>query len=85
MRDFLKKISKDKKEIITSSTKVNKGAKTSLGVSTIADIVKKFNQRNNKQILLRGGAQFQDSKYMRPIKTLRSLKNFMMSLMILME
>jgi len=76
VRDYLKRISKDKKEIITSSTKVNKGAKTSLGVSTINDIVKKFNQRNNKQILLRGGTQFQDSKYDETYKNSKKFKKF---------
>ncbi len=76
VRDYLKRISKDKKEIITSSTKVNKGAKTSLGVSTINAIVKKFNQRNNKQILLRGGTQFQDSKYDETYKNSKKFKKF---------
>ena len=76
VRDYLKRISKDKKEIITSSTKVNKGAKTSLGVSTINDIVKKFNQRNNKQILLRGGSQFQDSKHDETYKNSKKFKKF---------
>jgi len=76
VRDYLKRISKDKKEIITSSTKVNKGAKTNLGISTINDIVKKFNQRNNKQILLRGGTQFQDSKYDETYKNSKKFKKF---------
>ena len=61
VRDYLKRISKDKKEIITSSAKLNKGAKTNLGVGTINAIVKKFNQQNNKQVLLRGGGQFAGS------------------------
>tara|TARA_R110002012_G_scaffold93184_1_gene226059 strand:+ start:78 stop:2567 length:2490 start_codon:yes stop_codon:yes gene_type:complete len=76
VRDYLKRISKDKKEIITSSTKVNKGAKTNLGVSTINAIVKKFNQQNNKQVLLRGGTQFQDSKYDETYKNSKKFKKF---------
>ena len=43
-------------------------------MSTINDIVKKFNQRNNKQILLRGGTQFQDSKYDETYKNLKFKK-----------
>ena len=63
IRDYLKRITKNKTEpVISSSSKINKGAKTTEDPQKVKSIVDKFNEGGNK-VLLRGGSQFAGSKY----------------------
>ena len=63
IRDYLKRITKNKTEpVISSSSKINKGAKTSEDSQKVKSIVDKFNEGGDK-VLLRGGSQFAGSKY----------------------
>ena len=58
IRDYLKRITKNKTEpVISSSSKINKGAKTTEDSQKVKSIVDKFNEGGEK-ILLRGGSQF---------------------------
>ena len=63
IRDYLKRITKNKTEpVISSSSKINKGAKTTEDSQKVKSIVDKFNEGGEK-ILLRGGSQFAGSQY----------------------
>ena len=76
VRDYLKRITKGKTDpIISSSSKINKAAKTTLGPSSVKAIVDKFNEGGEK-VLLRGGVQFQDSKYDETYKNSKKFKKF---------
>jgi hypothetical protein len=56
IRDYLKRITKNKTEpVISSSSKINKGAKTTEDPQKVKSIVDKFNEGGNK-VLLRGGS-----------------------------
>ena len=77
MREYLKKRAKNITTAIETSTpKLNKAAKTNLEVSTLAAIVRKFNKENGEKFLLRGGAQFQDSKHDETYKNSKKFKTF---------
>ena len=63
IRDYLKRITKNKTEpVISSSSKINKGAKTTEDSQKVKSIVDKFNEGGEK-VLLRGGSQFAGSQY----------------------
>jgi hypothetical protein len=76
IRDYLKRITKNKTEpVISSSSKINKAAKTNAGKATIKAIVNKFNEGGEK-ILLRGGSQFAGSQYDDLYKNSKKFKAF---------
>ncbi len=76
IRDYLKRITKNKKEpVISSSSKINKGAKTTEDPQKVKSIVDKFNEGGDK-VLLRGGAQFAGSQFDDLYKNSKKFKAF---------
>jgi hypothetical protein len=76
IRDYLKRITKNKTEpVISSSSKINKGAKTTEDPQKVKSIVDKFNEGGNK-VLLRGGSQFAGSQFDDLYKNSKKFKTF---------
>ena len=76
IRDYLKRITKNKTEpFVTSTPKILKAAKANAGPATVKAIVNKFNEGGEK-VLLRGGKQFAGSQYDDLYKNSKKFKAF---------
>ena len=76
IRDYLKRITKNKTEpFVTSTPKILKAAKANAGPATVKAIVDKFNEGGEK-VLLRGGSQFAGSKYDDLYKNSKKFKEY---------
>ena len=76
IRDYLKRITKNKTEpFVTSTPKILKAAKANAGPATVKAIVNKFNEGGEK-VLLRGGTQFAGSKYDDLYKNSKKFKEY---------
>ena len=76
IRNYLKRITKNKTEpFVTSTPKILKAAKADAGPATVKAIVNKFNESGEK-VLLRGGKQFAGNQYDELYKNSKKFKAF---------
>ena len=76
IRNYLKRITKNKTEpFVTSTPKILKAAKADAGPATVKAIVNKFNESGEK-VLLRGGKQFAGNQYDELYKNSKKFKEF---------